>query len=172
MTKMAACHVCKTIVACVEKEGQLLYRDHMDGDDMCEGSYDVVETNVVDHQPVEAKRVPVDYIYHQLNWDFIHGLAQIASYAQGKYGSVQQYADSRLAGEKSPVNHMLRHIGQYITGEEHDHFGNVESHLLAIAYNAMMEYFYYQTYGSEDYKLHVNRTDGPARRSSDDEGME
>jgi hypothetical protein len=164
MTKMAMCQTCKTIVACVEREGQLLLRDHLDCSDesMCDGSYEVVTTNVVDH-PVEdkpvAKRVPVDYIYHQLNWDFIHGLAQIASYAATKYGSVQQYADSRLAGEKSPVNHMLRHIGQYITGESHDHFGNVESHLLAIAYNAMMEFHYYQAYGREEYKLHVNRID-------------
>jgi len=164
---MACCPACKTIVACVEKEGQLLYRDHMDGDDMCEGSYDVVETNTVDH-PVEenagppvAKRVPVDYIYHQLNWDFIHGMAQIAGYAAHKYGSVQQYADSRLAGEKSPVNHMLRHTGQYITGESHDHFHSVEAHLWAIAYNAMMEYYYYQRYGREEYKLNVNTTIGP-----------
>jgi len=158
MTRMAACTVCKTIVACVEKDGQLLYRDHMDGDDMCEGSYDAVETNVVDH-PVDkpvAKRVPVDYIYHQLNWDFIHGMAQIASYAAHKYGSVQQYADSRLAGEKSPVNHMLRHMGQYITGEKHDHFQTMEAHLLAIAYNAMMEYYYFKQYGREDYKLNVD----------------
>jgi len=139
----------------------------MDGDDMCEGSYDVVETNTVDH-PVEenagppvAKRVPVDYIYHQLNWDFIHGMAQIAGYAAHKYGSVQQYADSRLAGEKSPVNHMLRHTGQYITGESHDHFHSVEAHLWAIAYNAMMEYYYYQRYGREEYKLNVNTTIGP-----------
>jgi hypothetical protein len=163
MTKMAACHVCKTIVACVEKEGQLLYRDHLapNDEDMCEGTWGVVDTGTVDHPPAEAKRVPVDYIYHQLNWDFIHGMATIAAYAATKYGSVQQYADSRLAGEKSPVNHMLRHMGQYITGENHDHFGNVESHLLAIAYNAMMEYYYYQRYGREEYKLNVNTTIGP-----------
>jgi len=166
MTKMAMCQTCKTIVACVEREGQLLLRDHLDCSDeaMCDGSYEVVTTNVVDHpvedQPV-AKRVPVDYIYHQLNWDFIHGMAQIASYAAHKYGSVQQYADSRLAGEKSPVNHMLRHIGQYITGESHDHFHSVEAHLWAIAYNAMMEYYYYQRYGREEYKLNVNTTIGP-----------
>jgi len=40
MTKMAACHVCKVIVACVEKGGQLLYRDHLapNDEDMCEGT--------------------------------------------------------------------------------------------------------------------------------------
>jgi hypothetical protein len=137
----------------------------MDGDDMCEGSYEVVATNVVDHpvedqpvddHPVEAKRVPVDYIYHQLNWDFIHGMATIASYAAFKYGSVQQYADSRLAGEKSPVNHMAAHLKSYIVGEKHDHFQTMEAHLLAIAYNAMMEYYYFKQYGREEYKLNVD----------------
>jgi hypothetical protein len=154
---MAMCPECKVIVNIVVKEGNQLYRDHLAPNDvdMCKGSFAIVGTNVVDH-PVEAKRVPVDYIYHQLNWDFIHGMAQIASYAHGKYGSVQQYADSRLAGEKSPVNHMAAHLKQYITGEKHDHFQTMEAHLLAIAYNAMMEYYYYQRYGREDYKLNVD----------------
>lgn len=103
----------------------------------------------------EARRHSVDFLYHLLNWDFIKDMARIAAYAHAKYGSVQQYTDSRLSGDKSPVNHMIEHIRMYQCEEKHDHFGTVEMQLAAVAYNAMMEYYYYKVYGPEEYKLHV-----------------
>jgi hypothetical protein len=102
-----------------------------------------------------ALRHPVDFQYHQLNWDFLKEMARIAHYASTKYGSIQQYTDSRLVGDKSPMNHMAEHIRQYVVGEEHDHFHTVKVHLVAIAYNAMMEYYYYEKFGPGEYKLHV-----------------
>ncbi len=96
----------------------------------------------------QTKRDPVDFRYDALNWDFIKMLAQIASYASGKYGSAEQYKHSRLEGEKSPFNHIQEHMRQYFfEGVDHDHFGDPRFHLAAIAYNAMMEYYYHTHFG-------------------------
>lgn len=93
-------------------------------------------------EPKVAKRQPVDFQYHRLNWNFIKLMAQIADYAANKYGSVEQYTDSRLEGEKSPLNHIAEHMRQYIAREPHDKFTDIRFHLAAIAYNAMMEMWY------------------------------
>ena len=76
-------------------------------------------------------------------------MAQIAYYAglPEKYGRPEQYTDSRLVGDRCPVNHIAEHLRQYVTGEEHDHFKDRRFHLAAIAYNAMMEFYYHTTLG-------------------------
>jgi len=93
------------------------------------------------------KRVPVAFRFDGLNWDFIKMLAEIAFCAGEKYGSAEQYATSRLDGEKSPANHIAEHLRMYLTGEPHDHFKDRIYHLAAIAYNAMMEAFYLRRFG-------------------------
>ena len=96
----------------------------------------------------ETKREPVNYQFQALNWQFIKLLAEIASYAADKYGSAEQYTNSPLTGEKSPMNHIMEHARQYMASEDHDKFGDRhEMHLAAIAYNAMMEYYYYKHSG-------------------------
>ena len=105
------------------------------------------ESNSIAGEPLEvpkAKRQQVDFQYHRLNWNFLRLMAQIADYAANKYGSVEQYADSRLIGEKSPLNHIPEHLRQYMAREPHDKFGDIKFHLAAVAYNAMMEYWYYE----------------------------
>lgn len=71
-------------------------------------------------------------------------MAEIAHYADGKYGSVEQYTDGRLEGDKSPLNHIADHLRQYVTQRRHDKFGDLSHQLAAIAYNAMMEFYYLQ----------------------------
>lgn len=100
-----------------------------------------------------AKRHPVDYNYTALNWTFIKGLAKIAQYAAGKYGSAEQYLDSRLEEEKSPINHAIEHLVLYMQGVPHDHFGTVDGQLWAAGYNIMMEIGYFQKYGWIPQKL-------------------
>ena len=95
----------------------------------------------------QPKRAEVTFRYDSLNHDFIKMLAEIAYYAGIKYGSPEQYATGRLTGEKSPVNHIYEHLRQYQTGEQHDHFKDSRYHLAAIAYNAMMEYYYHTMFG-------------------------
>lgn len=90
----------------------------------------------------QAKRNPVAYLWTGLNWNFLRLMAEIAHYADHKYGRCENYTDSDLVRDKSPVNHIAEHARQYMTGEPHDHFGGQEYHLAAIAYNAMMEFHY------------------------------
>ena len=88
------------------------------------------------------KRQPVDHQTSRLYWPFIILMGKIAHYANEKYGSVEQYADGRLEGEKSPINHICGHIADYVARKPHDKFGNLQMQLAAIAYNAMMECVY------------------------------
>lgn len=90
----------------------------------------------------EVTRVPVKYRWDGLNWEFLKTLAEIAHYAGEKYGSPEQYANGRLEGEKSPINHIYEHLRMYTAREPHDHFGDLKHQLAAIAYNAMMEAYY------------------------------
>jgi hypothetical protein len=94
-----------------------------------------------------AHRHPVDYRWDALNWEFLKLLARIAHYADAKYGRAENYVDSELGGDRSPMNHIPEHVRQYLTGEPHDHFDDPAFHLAAIAYNAMMEFYYLQQRG-------------------------
>lgn len=98
----------------------------------------------------EAVRHPVDYRYDALNWDFIKAMAQIAKYADEKYGDAPQYVHTRLEKDASPMNHIAEHTREYLHGEVHDKFGNLEMQLAAIAYNAMMEFHYLRKFGPAD----------------------
>jgi hypothetical protein len=109
----------------------------------------------------EAVRYPVDYLYISLNWNFIKMMAQIAQYAEGKYGRAENYVDSELKRNRSPLNHIPEHLRQYLTGEPHDHFDSQAYHLAAIAYNSMMEYFYFVQRGNEAGELYKEPTDQP-----------
>ena len=104
----------------------------------------------------QATRVPVDYCYDALNPAFLKMLARIAAYANVKYGSWSQYTKSRLMGEKDPVNHMQEHLRCYVMGEPYDFFDrDPRWHLAAIAYNAMMEFYYHSKWGPEVHPLHI-----------------
>lgn len=108
--------------------------------------------------PGEVKRVPVDFRYDAINLDFLKGLARIGGYAAEKYGSWEQYSNARLTGEKSPLNHAYEHLRQYAVGEPYDHFdGDVKWHLVAAAYNLMMEFFYATKWGPARHPLVVER---------------
>lgn len=88
------------------------------------------------------------YRYDALNWDFIKMMAEIAEYAGEKYGAPEQYTISRLEGNQSPINHIAEHLRQYTCGDPYDHFdSDVRYHLAAIAYNAMMEFWYCTVHG-------------------------
>jgi hypothetical protein len=100
----------------------------------------------------KVKRVPVSFLWSKLNWDFLKMLAEIAQYAEDKYGSAEQYTNARLENQASPINHIYEHLRQYQAGEPHDRFGDARYHLAAIAYNAMIEFFYHTALG---HKLNV-----------------
>ena len=100
----------------------------------------------------KKKRDPVNFRYDGLNLDFLKMMAELAHYAGNKYGrenpdGLSNYRDARLDGEKGPINHIFEHLRQYQTGEPHDHFTDPIYHLVAIAYNTMMEAYYVRRYG-------------------------
>jgi hypothetical protein len=102
------------------------------------------------------KRVPVDYIYLALNPDFLHWMARIGHYASEKYGAWEQYTGARLVGEKASINHIFDHLRKYQIGEKYDHFdGDTRWHLVAVAYNAMMEFYYHSRWGHARHPLTV-----------------
>lgn len=106
-------------------------------------------------------RAPVSYRYDALNWDFIKLMAEIAEYADRKYkeaGGVHNYTGARLVEEKSPVNHAFEHLRMFIKGELHDHFHTLKHQLAALAYNAMMEFYYLERYGHLKHGLTVDTT--------------
>ena len=107
----------------------------------------------------EPKRVPVDFRYDALNPNFLHWMARIGAYADQKYGAWQQYTGARLVGEKSPVNHIFDHLRKYQMGEPYDHFdGDVRWHLVAVAYNSMMAFWYHTKWGPETHPLKIEET--------------
>jgi len=98
----------------------------------------------------KVKRLPVDTIFTALNPEFMRRLAKIASYASEKYGSWEQYTRARLDGEKSCISHAIDHVMHYQAGDRYDHFdGATEWHLVAAAYNLMMQFYYHSVFGPE-----------------------
>ncbi len=95
-----------------------------------------------EHSLIEAKRNPVHYRYDILDPAFLHAMAEIAHYGAVTYGEFN-WQNSRLAGDKAPVNHIYKHLGQYRSGEKYDHLNGARTyHLAAIAFNAMMEFYW------------------------------
>jgi hypothetical protein len=109
----------------------------------------------------EPKRVPVDFRYDAVNPTFLHWMARIGAYASEKYGAWEQYAGARLIGEKSPINHIFDHLRKYQIGELYDHFdGDTRWHLVAVAYNAMMEFYYHTRWGHAKHPLTIEEGKG------------
>jgi hypothetical protein len=114
----------------------------------------------------KPRRQPVDFLYEAVNPEFLKWMARVGAYGEEKYGAWSQYTRARLVGEKSPVNHIYEHLRQYRLGEPYDHFdGDVRWHLVAIAYNAMMAFYYHSRWGAEPCPLAVSRADERLQRS-------
>lgn len=97
----------------------------------------------------KVKRVPVAFRYDAINPDFLKRLAMIGHYASEKYGSWAQYTNARLTGDKSAFNHIQEHLRAYQMNERYDHFdGDPSWHLVAVAYNAMIEFYYRMKWGA------------------------
>lgn len=105
-----------------------------------------------------VKRVPVEVRYDALHPTFLHMMARVGGLGGEKYGDPLQYVQSRLEGNRGPVNHMYIHLMQYRMGHDHPELRAHAYHLAAIAYNAMMEYVYIsQEHDSETWEMTMNR---------------
>lgn len=82
--------------------------------------------------------------YDILDPEFEELMARVADYGAKKYGDFNWHR-SRLTGDKGPMNHIRKHWKSYMLNEPYDHpeLGtHRKMHLVAIAFNAMMEFYY------------------------------
>ena len=110
-----------------------------------------IEDNISIGKRGVVKRVPVTYRYDAIWPEFLKLMANIAGIADGKYahlGGVFNYTKVRLSGEAGPINHIYEHLREYREGVPYDNHesGDLGYHLAAIAYNAMMEWYYLRNY--------------------------
>lgn len=92
----------------------------------------------------ETIRNPVGVRYDILYPPFEEMLAKIAHYGAETYGDLN-WQKSRLEGGKGPINHIHKHLNTYQQGKPYDHAElgtHRKVHLAAIAFNAMMEFWY------------------------------
>src|SRR6266478_3377159 len=68
----------------------------------------------------EAKRVSHPFRYDILDPAFLEIMAMIADYGAKKYGDYNWHK-SRLEGDKSPINHIYKHLKSYRINEPYDH---------------------------------------------------
>jgi hypothetical protein len=102
-----------------------------------------------------AKRLPVEHRYDLLDPTFLHWMARLAAYGAKKYGECN-WTKSRLVGMNGAPNHIAEHLRQYVQNEPYDHFdGDVRWHLVAVAFNAMIEFFNCSKWGHVQHPLSV-----------------
>jgi hypothetical protein len=92
-----------------------------------------------------AKRISHPLRYDILDPEFLEILAKIADYGAKKYGDFN-WQKSHLEGDKSTINHIYKHLKSFRMNEAYDHpeiaGAGKEMHLAAIAFNAMMEFYW------------------------------
>ncbi len=92
----------------------------------------------------EAKRNPSAYRYDVIAASFLEAMASIGAYGAITYGDFNWHK-SRLEGDKGPINHIYKHLTSYREAMPYDHLEvgkDRKFHLAAIAFNAMMEWWY------------------------------
>lgn len=113
---------------------------------------DVVEVKAEKVESVEilknkTKRLPVDYLYTCLDWSFIRAMAKVghrsATKREENMAWIPGYMEKPHTGDKAPINHLVNHTTDYILRKNHP-MGCPKWHLVAIAWNAMMEFFWYE----------------------------
>lgn len=91
-----------------------------------------------------AQRDPVKHRFDLLYAPFLRAMAEIGHIGAVRYGD-DNYKKERLSDGRSPLNHIYSHLGKYQENipYEHEEVGlGRKSHLAAVAFNAMMEFWY------------------------------
>lgn len=98
------------------------------------------------------KEVPQPANYEFLNGTFLEAMNDIGRYGNEKYGEASFHARQKQ-GDKSRggmdrnqpqtiAQHAADHFSMYQRGELHDRFFTRKHQLAAVAFNAMMEFYY------------------------------
>lgn len=93
----------------------------------------------------EAIRNSQNIRYDILDPLFLECMAKIADYGAKKYGNFN-WQKSYLTDDKGCINHIYKHLKSFRLEELYDHpeiaGEGKEMHLAAIAFNAMMEFYW------------------------------
>lgn len=91
--------------------------------------------------------------FQHLDVDFLRVMNAIGDHGSKKHGD-QSFQARKLRGDgredydrlrtSENARHAREHFEAYTLGEVHDHFGDLESQLGAVAFNAMMEFYFLQ----------------------------
>lgn len=84
--------------------------------------------------------------------EFLSAMNDIGRYGHQKYGEAS-FQHRRVAGDKSRggmrrtqpqsiADHAREHFSMYLNHVPHDHFGTDKHQLAAVAFNAMMEFYF------------------------------
>lgn len=90
--------------------------------------------------------------YEFLSKQFLEAMNDIGRYGYEKYGD-QSFQARRITGDNSrgPLSrtqsaeiarHAKEHFALYLGNCNHDHFGDLQHQLAAVAFNAMMEFYF------------------------------
>lgn len=91
-------------------------------------------------------------MYNFLNPKFLEAMNEIGEYGNEKYGDDSFHARAakgdksrgtlgRCSSENISI-HAAEHFGMHLRGELHDRFGTRRHQLAAVAFNAMMEFYF------------------------------
>lgn len=84
--------------------------------------------------------------------EFLLAMEDIGRYGSEKYG-VDSFQYRRMVGDRSRgllarttplaiAQHAREHFSMHLAGKIHDHFGTRRHQLAAVAFNAMMEFYF------------------------------
>ena len=135
------CPLCKLEI----KDGELRCKEYQKDNKLWITHFECAEKQ-------KAQRLDLGIRYDLLLPEFLRAMARIGQYGAEKYGE-PNYQKSRMTGKDGPPNHILAHLNRYMLREGYDHEAigtDRKYHLAAIAFNAMMEWFYEEHFSSED----------------------
>ncbi|MDR3392458.1 MAG: hypothetical protein P4L77_12075 [Sulfuriferula sp.] len=101
-----------------------------------------------DELRAKCERLSVEYLIPE----FLAAMNDIGRYGFEKYGPLS-FQSRRLKGDASRgdlkrttsqviADHAREHFSMYLSHEAHDHFGTDTHQLAAVAFNAMMEFYF------------------------------
>lgn len=93
-----------------------------------------------------------NHSYEFLNRNFLETMNDIGRYGNEKYGEASFHARAKRGDQSrggldrtqsdTIAEHAKEHFAMYLRGELHDNFNTRKHQLAAVAFNAMMEYYF------------------------------
>lgn len=107
----------------------------------CRGTGRTRKDNIVTTYKAPKDMRKLSARYDLIEPRFLEALARLMAKGAEKHGD---YGYKTVIPQHDPVfiNHLFQHLQEYQMKTPHDHSGDLKTHLVAIAANAMMEYYH------------------------------